>query len=259
MSGLFSREAEEVLSAQEAEDRRSHYQTIAHDPCFTDHASRAPYQQQWTTALHPAMASTHSQPSPYVFSTPAQYMPWPSLDPNPVTGGQYTPPAPHVIPPSPYSSDQHWSNGPWPTLHPEDAVVPSNSRSVSPNPADLHNFGLPSQMAKAGVVLIQLVPLKPNSRGVAIYVSIIGVIPNLFSAATKTVLNQRRADSRQAKIGTGMNQKYSPLIRVARSCPLTSRMKHKPGVPCTNDECERIFSRVDNMKDHVRRIHRKPS
>ena len=143
MSGFFSREAEEVLSAQEAEDRRPYYQTVAHDPCFADHASRPPYQQQWTTALHPAMLSAQSQPSPYVFSTPAQYMPWPSLDPNPVTGGQYTPPAPHVVPPSPYSSDQHWSNGAWPTLHPGDAVVPSNSRSVSPNPADLHNFGLP--------------------------------------------------------------------------------------------------------------------
>ena len=33
--------------------------------------------------------------------------------------------------------------------------------------------------------------------------------------------------------------------------------KHNPGVPCEWEGCERIFSRVDNMKDHVRRIHRK--
>ena len=33
--------------------------------------------------------------------------------------------------------------------------------------------------------------------------------------------------------------------------------KHNPGVPCEREGCERIFSRVDNMKDHVRRIHRK--
>lgn len=33
--------------------------------------------------------------------------------------------------------------------------------------------------------------------------------------------------------------------------------KHNPGILCEWDGCGRIFSRVDNMKDHVRRIHRK--
>ena len=38
--------------------------------------------------------------------------------------------------------------------------------------------------------------------------------------------------------------------------------KHNPGIRCewrgeNDEECERVFSRVDNMKDHVRRIHRK--
>ena len=33
--------------------------------------------------------------------------------------------------------------------------------------------------------------------------------------------------------------------------------KHKPGVLCQSEGCEKIFSSVDNMKDHVRRIHRK--
>ena len=140
MSGFLSREAEGVNSAQEAEDGRTYYQTTAHDPCLAYRASRPPYQQQWTTALHPEMTSVQSQPSPYVFSTPAQYMSWPSLDPNAFTGGQCAPPAPHVVPSSPYSSE---SNIPWSILHPDDAVVPSDSRSVSPNPADLHNFGLP--------------------------------------------------------------------------------------------------------------------
>ena len=32
---------------------------------------------------------------------------------------------------------------------------------------------------------------------------------------------------------------------------------HNPGVTCEWEGCERVFSRVDNMKDHVRRIHRK--
>ena len=33
--------------------------------------------------------------------------------------------------------------------------------------------------------------------------------------------------------------------------------KHNPGVLCEWEGCGKIFSRVDNMKDHVRRIHRK--
>ena len=33
--------------------------------------------------------------------------------------------------------------------------------------------------------------------------------------------------------------------------------KHNPGVLCEGEGCGRVFSRVDNMKDHVRRIHRR--
>ncbi|KAL8975658.1 MAG: hypothetical protein Q9197_000133 [Variospora fuerteventurae] len=33
--------------------------------------------------------------------------------------------------------------------------------------------------------------------------------------------------------------------------------KHRPDVPCEWRGCDRVFSRVDNMKDHVRRIHQK--
>lgn len=33
--------------------------------------------------------------------------------------------------------------------------------------------------------------------------------------------------------------------------------KHNPEVMCEWEGCDRIFSRVDNMKDHVRRIHKR--
>lgn len=33
--------------------------------------------------------------------------------------------------------------------------------------------------------------------------------------------------------------------------------KHNPGIVCEWDGCGRVFSRVDNMKDHMRRIHRR--
>lgn len=31
--------------------------------------------------------------------------------------------------------------------------------------------------------------------------------------------------------------------------------KHNPQIPCEWEDCDRVFSRMDNMKDHVRRIH----
>ncbi|KAG9666007.1 hypothetical protein KCU95_g18331, partial [Aureobasidium melanogenum] len=33
--------------------------------------------------------------------------------------------------------------------------------------------------------------------------------------------------------------------------------KHDPKIVCEWDGCSRVFSRVDNMRDHVRRIHRR--
>lgn len=114
-------------------------------------------------------------------------------------------------------------------------------------------------MGEAGAALILIVLPKPNSLGVVTCASIIGAIPSLFFAATRSVPNLGRVDFHHAKIETGMSQRYSPFIRDLCSFSLTSRIKHKPGVPCTHNECERVFSRVDNMKDHVRRIHRKAS
>ncbi|KAL2356076.1 hypothetical protein BJ546DRAFT_589476 [Cryomyces antarcticus] len=35
--------------------------------------------------------------------------------------------------------------------------------------------------------------------------------------------------------------------------------KHNPGIVCEWEDCDRLFSRMDNMRDHVRRIHRRKS
>lgn len=140
MSGFLSREAEEILSAQEAESRGHFFQSAAHDPRLAERTNRSSYQQQWTTSLHPAMTTSESQNSPHVFLTAAHYGAAPSLNPNAFARSQ---PTPHVVPSSPYSSEQHWPNAPWQTLHPDDVEVSCNSRSASPNPADLHNFGYP--------------------------------------------------------------------------------------------------------------------
>lgn len=59
----------------------------------------------------------------------------------------------------------------------------------------------------------QIAPLKLASSEVVTCASIIGVTPNLFFAAT-SVPNPVRVDSRHAKIETGMNQRYSPFLRL---------------------------------------------
>lgn len=141
MSGFLSREAEAALSAQEEEARRNFYHSTAHDPRLAERDSRSPFQQQWMIAPHPAMTSA-PQNSPQVFSTPAPYVSGPSFNPNAFARGPYAPLAPHVGPSPPYSSEQHWPNVPW-TLRPDDVDGSSDSRSTSPNPADLHNFGFP--------------------------------------------------------------------------------------------------------------------
>lgn len=142
MSFFLSREVEGVLSAQEAEARRNAYRTTSHDPGLGEHPSRSPQQQPWTTALQPAMTAVQSQVSPHSFS-PAQHTFWPSLNPDTLARGQYASTVPNAVLSSPYSSEQHWPSVPWPTLHPGDTEVSSDSRSTSPNPADLHNFGFP--------------------------------------------------------------------------------------------------------------------
>ena len=141
MSGFLSKEAEAVLSAQEVEPRRDLYPTTGHDPRLAERSSRSPYQQQWVTASHPNMASAQPQSSPHVFATPPQYASWPSPNPNVFARDQYAPDAPHVVPSSPYSKEQPWTNVAWPTLHPDNVEIMSDSHSAFPNPADLHNFG----------------------------------------------------------------------------------------------------------------------
>ncbi|KAK5682003.1 hypothetical protein LTR17_027441 [Elasticomyces elasticus] len=57
----------------------------------------------------------------------------------------------------------------------------------------------------------------------------------------------RREDCPQATKG-GFSSKKDRTRRAA---------KHNPYVVCEWDGCERLFSRVDNMKDHIRRVHGK--
>lgn len=241
MSGFLSKEAEAVLSAQEVEACRDSYLNTEHDPCLAERSSRSSYQQQWVTASHPNMASAQLQSSPHVFANPPQYASWPAPNPNAFVRDQYAPDAPHVVPSSPYSRQQPWPNVAWPTLQPDNVEINSDSRSASPNPADLHNFGF----------------LLPDGRSWRC------AFPNCTSQLAFTRGCDLRKHHKRHTKSLFCRHEECPQSREGGFSSRKDRdrheSKHKPGIPCTYDECERIFSRIDNMKDHVRRIHGKAS
>ncbi|MCJ1480041.1 hypothetical protein MMC06_000195 [Schaereria dolodes] len=113
------------------------------------------------------------------------------------------------------------------------------SRSSSPNPADLHNYGYLNEdgrtwrCAYAGctskAVFVRGCDLRKHYRRHS---------KSFFC---------RHEGCPQAVEG-GFSSKKDQARHEA---------KHNPGIECEWEDCDRIFSRVDNMKDHVRRIHKK--
>lgn len=115
----------------------------------------------------------------------------------------------------------------------------NSSRSSSPNPNDLYNFGYRT----------------PEGAWRCNY-------PKCSSKAVFT----RGCDLRKH-----YNRHSKTLFCRDKSCPqsreggfsskkdrLRHEQKHNPSIRCEVEDCGRLFSRVDNMKDHVRRIHKKP-
>ena len=153
--------------------------------------------------------------------------------------------SPYVVPSSPYTS-QPWPQQPWQALHPDDfdgssqAGLSDNSRSTSPNnPADLQNFGNALQDGSWRCA-------HPGCTSQAVFTRGCDLRKH-FRRHTKSLFC-RHVDCPQSTEG-GFSSKKDRVRHEA---------KHKPGVPCEWEGCDRVFSRVDNMKDHVRRIHRWP-
>ncbi|KAJ5309435.1 ATP synthase subunit delta [Penicillium atrosanguineum] len=137
------------------------------------------------------------------------------------------------------TSSSAMSTSPAPTL--SDFESPSSRhRPASPpsNPADLTRYGIP-----AGE----------------------GVWRCAYPACTSQALFRRGCDLRKH-----FNRHRKHLFCRHEGCPQSKQggfsskkdcarheAKHNPGIVCEWDGCGRVFSRVDNMKDHVRRIHRR--
>lgn len=156
-------------------------------------------------------------------------------------------PNPYTVPSSPYSAEP-WPQQTWQTLHPDDfdgsspAGISDISRSSSPNnPADLQNFGHPLPDGRSWRCA------HPGCTSQATFIRGCDLRKH-FRRHTKSLFC-RHEDCPQSTEG-GFSSKKDRDRHEA---------KHRPGVSCEWEGCDRKFSRVDNMKDHVRRIHRKVS
>ncbi len=246
MSGFLSSDAEAALLAEDEEALRLFYQNQDQQARLTTDSRRAPYQtQEWDPFEYPAMASSHNQMPLPSFTAPSQYVSWPSaslppLEPIEYASASYQQSYTPVVPSTPYPSGDAWPNAPWPALHPDDVEGSSSaSRSVSPNPADLHNFGIllgDGKTWRCGY---------PGCTSQAKFTRGCDLRKH-FRRHTKTLFC-RHDECAQSKEGGFSSKKDRDR----------HESKHKPGVLCSDESCERRFSRVDNMKDHVRRIHDK--
>lgn len=222
MHDFLSSEAERALMGEEEQARRLFHSSISQRP--------APGSSAHTTYFHQQQPyAGYGQPMPLV--SPMVSMP-------PV-------PSHYIVPSSPYTTAPGQQQ-PWQGLYADEAERPGQlkfsdvSRSSSPNnPADLENFGYPLPDGRSWRCA------HPGCTSQAVFHRGCDLRKH-FRRHTKSLFC-RHEDCPQSTEG-GFSSKKDRDRHEA---------KHKPGVPCEWESCDRLFSRVDNMKDHVRRIHRK--
>lgn len=160
----------------------------------------------------------------------------PSIIPGPTSDAFLSPSSAPAVS---VASSSAISTSPAPTL--SDFESPSSRHppgSPPSNPADLTRYGIP-----AGE----------------------GVWRCAYPACTSQAIFRRGCDLRKH-----FNRHRKHLFCRHEGCPQSKQggfsskkdrarheAKHNPGIACEWDGCGRVFSRVDNMKDHVRRIHRR--
>lgn len=252
MSGFLSREAQAALQDDDEAALRLFYQSHGQPHPFAGSASGSAYPPSlWTPDTYSSMSYSQSSAA-QSYTAPLQYVSWPSsslpsLQPADYAGSNYpsslspgyAPSTTPIVPSSPYLSEP-WPNAPWPALHPDDVDNGSSaSRSVSPNPSDLHHFG----------------HLLPDGKS--------------WRCAHEGCTSQARF-TRGCDLRKHFRRHTKSLFCRHDSCPQSREggfsskkdrdrheSRHQPGVLCSHPECGKLFSRVDNMKDHVRRIHGK--
>lgn len=123
---------------------------------------------------------------------------------------------------------------------PSERSPPALSRSLSPSSPDLRAFGIPDKNGTWSCAYPGCTSRAVFTRGCD--------LRKHHKRHTKSFFC-RHGDCPQSS-GGGFSSKKDLARHEA---------KHNPGVLCDWDGCDRVFSRVDNMRDHVKRIHLKAS
>lgn len=162
---------------------------------------------------------------------------------NPASAGIPFQSSSHGLTATAHYSTEPWSNSSWSTLRPDafdDGTSSQPSRSSSPgNPADLQNFGFPLSDGRSWRCAY------PGCTSQAVFTRGCDLRKH-FRRHTKSLFCRFEGCPQTAQPGFSSKKDRD-----------RHEAKHAPGVSCEWEGCERLFSRVDNMKDHVRRIHRK--
>lgn len=239
MSGFFSSEAEMALTAEEQETQYLFYQTMVEEEHNRRLAQQGPSTSSAETSSSGPTYSSRQQLSGQFRSSQMPIHPV-RHNSNPMISSPYQP----ILPSSPYLTAPSGSS--WQTLRPHEhegssRAASSGSRSPSPNPSELHNFGYPAPDGKSWRC----------------------AHPGCTSQATFTRGCDLRKHFRRHTKSLFCRHEGCPQSREKGFSSKKDRDRHEashqPGVACEWKGCERIFSRVDNMKDHVRRIHQRPS
>ncbi|KAL6709429.1 hypothetical protein ACN47E_001364 [Coniothyrium glycines] len=119
---------------------------------------------------------------------------------------------------------------------PSERSPPSLSRSLSPSSPDLRAYGIPNKNGTWSCAYHGCTSRAVFTRGCD--------LRKHHKRHTKSFFC-RHADCPQST-GGGFSSKKDLARHEA---------KHNPGVLCDWEGCDRVFSRVDNMRDHVKRIH----
>ncbi|KAF1950271.1 hypothetical protein CC80DRAFT_483000 [Byssothecium circinans] len=121
-----------------------------------------------------------------------------------------------------------------------DRSPPSMSRSISPSSPDLRNYGYSNKNGTWSCAYPGCTSRAVFTRGCD--------LRKHHKRHTKSFFC--RHEGCPQATGGGFSSKKDLARHEA---------KHNPGVLCDWDGCDRVFSRVDNMRDHVKRIHLKAS
>lgn len=240
MSGFLSSEAERALEGEEAEAQRLFYEAMMNDQ---QQQARRQYPQA-SSNQYPAANRTRvpyiQQPDwSHTYSSVAM-APYPIMQPTPVL-----PSSPYVMSSSSEPGERP-SQSSWNALNPQEGHGPrsraasgssDHSRSSSPNPAELHNFGYPLSDGRSWRCA------HTGCTSQAVFTRGCDLRKH-FRRHTKSLFCRHEGCAQSTEGGFSSKKDRD-----------RHEAKHKPGIPCQWEGCERVFSRVDNMKDHVRRIH----